>query len=132
MKFSYAVLAAALSVTSFGSTISYSNPATVNGSTVTVSISNSDTTGSDMAGIVIAAYLNGSSTPSVCIWAAGSTAGCTTASGVQIGFPGNTSTDPASGGVGAFWTITNNAGAGNDITKIVIDAVAAKTEFDLC
>jgi hypothetical protein len=132
MKLSFAILAAILSAASFGSTITYSTPATQNGSTYTVSVSGFSTTGSDMTGILISAYLNGSSTASTCTWAAGSTAGCTTASGIGIGFPGGTSTDPAAGGAGAIWTITNNAGAGNDLTKIVIDAVVGNTEFDLC
>lgn len=132
MKFSFAVLAATFSVASFGSTVTYSSPATQNDTTFTVSISTATTTGSDMAGIEFSAYLNGSSTASTCVWAAGSTAGCTTSSGVEIGFPGTTSTDPAAGGAGAIWTITNDAGAGNDVTKVVINAVVGDTEFDLC
>ena len=66
MKLSFAILAGILPAASFGSTITYSTPATQNSSTYTVAVSSFSTTGSDMTGIQISAYLNGSSTASTC------------------------------------------------------------------
>jgi hypothetical protein len=118
---------------SFGSTVF--SVATNIGQQYTVSTNTFSTTGNDMAGMRISATFSDSST-GFCIWATGTTAGCSATTGngkFTIGFPGATDTDPAAGALStSIWTITNNSTA--NLASLTINGLYNGTmvDFDRC
>jgi hypothetical protein len=105
------------------------NVSTVVGQTYTVAVTASDTTGSNMVGMLLTAtYSNGTSL--TCTWtAAGTCANTPNGGGFTVSYPANTSTSPLNGGTD--WTITNTR-TGLNMTSISFNGLTGLTAFDRC
>lgn len=114
-------------VAASGSTIV--NVSTVVGQTYTVSVTNQDTTGANMVGMMITAtYANGLNL--TCTWTvAGTCANTPTGGGFTVSYPTGSSTSPFNGG--GNWTISNSR-AGTTMTSIAFNGLTGRTAFDRC
>lgn len=123
----FAVFALLGAAAASGSTIV--NVSTIVGQTYTVAVTESDTTGADMVGMLITAtYSNGTSL--TCSWTSSGTCSNTpTGGGFSVTYPAGNSTSPLNGGTD--WTIANTR-TGLSLTSIVFDGIPGKTAFDRC
>jgi hypothetical protein len=113
----------------FGSTIV--NVSTVVGQTYTVSVTNQETNGSNMVGMLISAtYSNG--TTLTCTWTASGSCSNATGGGFTVSYPAGSSTYPPWLG-GSNWTIANNrTGTNLRMTSITFNGLSGMTAFDRC